>query len=134
VSERYFALVNDIFEDLEKQAIVDDKAYEDKADAAPAKGKGRAAKTGGGNRGRSGGKSSTITVEDAMSLVMNSGVFEGETLEDISGFTAEYADENYGYGDGERSGLDYISWLASEKNKNDFTRARAEVVAKDLGI
>jgi hypothetical protein len=91
----------------------------------------RGSKTGG--KGKSSGKSS-ISLDDALDMELNWGAFSGETLKAVLGFNAETCDEQFDYGDGERDGRDYISWLASDKNKNDFTQRRARLIADEEGI
>lgn len=138
VDERFHQLVADIFEELEAAAKQDDEAYEGKGDSEkPARksssksSSSRSKKTGGGSRSKSSGK---VTLEDALSMELSYGAFEGETLEAVLGFDADTCDSDYGYGDGERDGRDYIAWLASDKNKNDFTRRRAQLIAAEEDI
>jgi hypothetical protein len=100
--------------------------------ASSSSSKSRSRKTSGGSS-RKGGKSS-ITLDDALSLELNFGAFEGETLETVLGLDADTADDEYGYGDGERDGRDYIAWLASDKNKNEFVQRRARIIADEEGI
>ena len=53
---------------------------------------------------------------------------------DVLGFSADDCDDDYGYGDGERDGRDYIKWLASDSNKNEFVQRRARIIADEEGI
>jgi hypothetical protein len=132
VTDRFHALRDETFEYLDALAKTDDEQYE----STPAKKSSSKSTTksrgGSKSKGRSGGGS--ITLKDALSMEMNSGVFEGETLEDILEIDTDRADDDYGYGDGERDGKDYIRWLAGPTNKNDYTRRRAQLVADDAGI
>lgn len=133
VDTRFTELVENIFADLDEVAKQDDAQYEGSSDK-PAK---RGRKTGGGSKSkgrRSGGGKSSITLEDALAMELTSGVFEGETLGTVLDLSAEDADEDYGYADGERSGADYIAWLASDKNKNDYTQRRARIIAEAEGL
>lgn len=91
------------------------------------------AKTGGGSRGRGKGGSS-ITLEDALDMELNFGAFEGEKLGALLDFDTNTCDSDYGYGDGERDGTDYISWLASDSNQNEYVQRRARLIADDAGI
>ena len=69
-----------------------------------------------------------------VALLAISGAFEGETLGHVVEITTEDADSDYGYGDGERNGKDYVAWLSSGRNKNISTRTAALLVAEHLGI
>lgn len=92
---------------------------------------------GKGGRSRSGGKSGGFkkpTLKSASELELTWGAFEGVTLGDLVGISAEDADADFGYGDGERDGSDYLVWLASENNPNEFVRERAILVAEDAGL
>jgi hypothetical protein len=96
----------------------------------------RSGKTGGGYKPKGGSKggSRSLTLDDALTLELNFGAFQGETLGDVLSFDAKQCDADFDYGDGERDGSDYMSWLASDKNKNDFVRARAQLIANDAGL
>jgi hypothetical protein len=100
---------------------------------APREKKDRSSKTGGSKRGGSKGGSS-ITLDDALDMELNYGAFEGEKLGDVLKLTSGECDEDYSYGDGERDGRDYVSWLASDKNQNEFVQRRARVIADEEGI
>jgi len=132
VDARFSELVESIFADLDEVAKQDDAAYEDSGTARTSK---RASKTGArkgsGGKGKGGLK---FSLEQALNMTMNSGVFEGETLGDILDIDVASAESDYDYGDGERDGSDYVAWLASDKNKNDYTRAAARVVADAEGL
>lgn len=70
-----------------------------------------------------------ITAEDAATLELNSGPFKGLTMGEVMDLDEEAAEE-YEYDKG--TGADYIGWLATSRNPNDFTRARAKaLVAAD---
>ncbi len=89
--------------------------------------------------GRSGGRKSSGggfpgSLKDALALELNSGAFEGVTIAKVLDLSAEEADDDYAYGDGDKSGADYIAWLASDMNKNTYTRAAAALVAEDADI
>ncbi|MES2156008.1 MAG: hypothetical protein V4510_12820 [bacterium] len=77
---------------------------------------------------------SSVSLDDALGMELNFGAFGGETMGNVLALSADDADEQYGYGDGERSGRDYITWLATDKNKNDYVRTRARVIADSEGI
>lgn len=126
---------DEAFAYLEEKAQADDAQYEGEQAEKPARSSSssRSSKTssrkGGGRKG-----GSSISLDDALGMEMNSGAFEGATLGEIVELSAEQADADYNYGDGERDGKDYIAWLSSERNPNDFTRRRAVVVAAEYDI
>jgi hypothetical protein len=124
------AISEHIFARLDAVAATDDAKFEERAEK-PASGgsKSYSKKTGGGKGG-----SGKVTLEGALSLELNSGAFKGATMGDVLALDAATCDEQYGYGDGERNGRDYIGWLATDRNRNDFTRARAAVIAEAEGI
>jgi hypothetical protein len=139
VVEAYNDLRAELFSDLAEVVDADNKMFRDNDSGGAAKSErksssssSRAKKTSGG--GRKGGSSSKVTLDDALDLVLNFGAFEGEKLGDILGYDAETCDEDYAYGDGERDGKDYISWLASDRNKNEYVQRRARLIADDEGI
>lgn len=136
--EAYDDLRADIFGDLEQVVDADNTKFAAEADGststkAPREKKDRSSKTGGSKRGGSKGGSS-IDLESSLSMELNYGAFEGEKLGDVLKLTADECDEDYSYGDGERDGRDYISWLASDKNQNEFVQRRARVIADEEGI
>lgn len=94
----------------------------------------RGSKTRSGGKSRSGGKGSGISLDDALGMELNFGAFEGETLGDVLKLTSDECEDDYGYGDGERDGSDYISWLASDKNQNEYVQRRARIIADEEGI
>lgn len=81
--------------------------------------------SGGGGRGRSGGK---VTLEDALDTKLKFGAFRGLTLRKVASMKASEAEE-YNYTNG--TGKDYIKWLA-ESNENEFMAKRAALVLEDL--
>jgi hypothetical protein len=89
--------------------------------------------TNGGGKSR-GSKGGTISLDDALGMELNFGAFEGETLGDVLKLNSDECDSDYSYGDGEREGTDYISWLASDKNQNEYVQRRARIIADDEGI
>lgn len=135
VDVRFSELVETIFADLDEVAKGDDAAYEDKPAAKgkpEAKGKSNARSSKGRSGGRKGG--SSITLEDARDMKLSFGAFEGVSLADLAEIEVEEAESDYQYGDGERDGRDYLSWLAGSSQKNEFVQRRAILVCDDLGI
>lgn len=136
LDKRFVEVRDEVFTYLEALAVIDDAAYEGKAEAKPAKpytekkSYSGGAKTGGGSR-KGGG---SITVEDARDMELTWGAFQGLTLAKLLEVTADDADENYGYGDGERGGREYLSWLAGKGNNIEYVQRRARLVAEDEGI
>jgi hypothetical protein len=136
--ELFDAIRDHVMENLEEFLSTDDENYAESEDRGPGKKRGKASgrkgkrssKTGGGK----GKGSKKFTLEDALELELNFGAFEGETLETVLNTSAEDADENYSYGDGERDGRDYIAWLASDSNRNKFVRGAAKVIAEEEEI
>jgi hypothetical protein len=131
-------LRHELFEELAAIVDADNEAFaaQGGSDRPARKSSGGSAKRTGKTGGRShgGGGKSSITLDDARTIELNFGAFKGVTLEDLLDITVDEADEEYGYGDGERSGKDYIAWLASDSNKNKFIQQRARLVADDAGI
>lgn len=141
VAEAVTDIFSAVFEELSPIVEADNKVFEEaeKSDSGTSSGGGsksssRGRKTSGGRKGGSRGGSSSITLEDALSMELSGGAFEGETLGAVLKLSAEECDEDFDYGDGERNGRDYISWLASDKNKNEYTQRRARIIADDEGI
>lgn len=138
--EAYHELRTDIFEDLSKVVEADNEVFaaaEASETPKPRSGGGsktRERKTGGGGKRKGGGGGGSISLDDALNMELNFGAFEGETLGDVLKFSAEECDDDYGYGDGERDGEDYIAWLASDRNKNDFVQRRARIIADAEGL
>lgn len=88
-----------------------------------------------GNGGRSNGSAKFRgTLKDANKLALKYGAFEGVTLAELVSMSAEEADSDYDYGDGEKTGADYLAWAGSELNTNEYLREAAALVAEDAGI
>lgn len=85
--------------------------------------------SGGGSKGGSGG--SSITPEEARGTELKHGKFAGETLGKVLGLSATEAAE-YGYGEGDKSGRDYVKWLTTN-DKNPFIQRRAKLLLPDEG-
>lgn len=135
VSEEFGKIRDETFAYLNGLADQDDAAYEaagPKTETRPASG-GAAKKTGGAKRASSGPRKGP-NLEDSRTLELNFGAFEGVKLGDLLDISAEEADADYAYGDGERSGRDYLAWLASDKCSRDFVRVRARLIAEAEGI
>lgn len=140
--EAYNALRSDIFDELAAIVDADNEKFAANDSGAKSNGASRSSNgraKGGSSRGSktSKGKSSkgsSISLEDALGMTLNYGAFEGETLETVLGLSVDECEDDYGYGDGERDGRDYIGWMASDKNQNDFTQRRARVIADEEGI
>jgi hypothetical protein len=135
VNARFKELTESIFADLDTIAAGDDAQYEG-TDAKPARKSTASKRTSsksktGGSRSK-GGKS--ISLSDALNMELTGGAFEGETLETVLNMDADQCDADFDYGDGERSGRDYITWLASDKNPNPYTQVRARVIADDENL
>lgn len=126
-------IADHIFDRLDAVKAKDDEAYEADKDSKPEK-SNRSNKTGGGSNKRSSGGSSKLTMGDALGMELNFGAFKGVSLQELVALTAAECDEDYGYGDGEKDGKDYLRWLAGPGTKSDFVRNRARLIADDLGI
>jgi hypothetical protein len=87
-----------------------------------------APKSSGGS-GSSGG--SSITVEDARNTEVKHGKFAGVLLGTVFDMPASKAAE-YEYGEGDKSGKDYVRWL-SGNDKNPFLQRRAKVLLEAAG-
>lgn len=85
-------------------------------------------------KGGGGGGRGSVTLKTALDTELTWGAFEGATLAELLDIDADKADSDYGYGDGERDGRDYLAWLASDSNNNEYMRSRALLVAEDNGI
>lgn len=84
-------------------------------------------RSGGGGGGRSsGGGGSSITVETARDTVLNYGKFAGVKLGVVFDMDGDATSE-YGYGEGDKTGRDYVKWLAGNK-ENQFLQRRAKVL------
>lgn len=142
-TEAYHQLREAIFEDLSVVVDADNAVFEAAENGSSngsskgsssrkSSGSSRSSKTGGGSKRRSGGGS--VSLDDALDLELNFGSFKGETLGFVLGLSADACDADYAYGDRERDGRDYISWLAGGSNKNEFVQKRARVIADEEGI
>jgi hypothetical protein len=83
---------------------------------------------GGGQRRQGGGQGSSITLEASLAMDLTGGKFKGKTLGELLKMSAQEAFDTYGYQDRDgnpRSGRDYVDYLASELNPNEFSRRRA---------
>lgn len=100
---------------LQAVVIADNEVFAAQDDAAPAKSSG--SKTSSKSTSKS---NKAISLEDARSMELKSGKFKGVTLGEVYDMSADEAAE-YNHRDGER-GRTYITWLATDKNPNDFTR------------
>jgi hypothetical protein len=132
VDERFAEMCDETFTYLDSLATQDDEAYEKPADK-PARASG-GTKTAPRKTARKGGGGRSFSLSDAQDMVLSFGAFEGVSLIDLAGIAADEADSSYGYGDGERSGVDYLAWLAGSKQKNTYVQPRAAMVADELGI
>jgi hypothetical protein len=91
----------------------------------------RAASSGGGSTSgsRSGGKQ--FTAEEARAIDLAFGKFKGVTLGELEGFDGDKCAE-YGYGEGEKSGLGYLKYLANNDDpKGSFIKRAATAVLED---
>jgi hypothetical protein len=90
---------------------------------APAR-SGNAPAAGGG-----GGKQ--FTADEARAIDLIFGKFKGVTLGELEGMTGAQAAE-YGYGDGEKSGLQYLKYLANNDDpKGSFTKRAASAILEE---
>lgn len=138
LDKRFAEKRDEVYDYLEALAVIDDAAYEGKADSKPAGKRSvsapnttRPAKTGGGRSSKGG---SSVTLSDARNMELTWGAFQGLTLAALLEVDAETADDDYGYGDGERGGREYLSWLAGKGNNIEYVQRRARLVAEDEGI
>jgi hypothetical protein len=137
-AEAVVHIFNELFAVMGPVVDADNALFAEVEAATPAP----APKASGGSKGSSsrgrktgGGKGGDITLEDALNLELTGrGVFAGETLRDVLSLSTEQCDSDYGYGDGEKDGRDYIAYLATERNKNGYTRERARIIADAEGI
>lgn len=137
--EIFEAIFGSAIEKLDAAVAADNAllAEEQAKDPAPAKASGGASTRGRKTGGRSNGKRSgggSVTLSDARDMVLSKGAFEGVTLGALVEMSAEDAEADYGYGDGERSGLDYVTWLGSDDYSNDYVQRRARLILDDLGV
>lgn len=141
----YHDLRSDIFDDLGEVVDADNEVFAaaEKADGG-SKSSGRSNKRSSGSGSkrntrktggrRGGGSGFKGDLDDALNMKLKFGAFEGETLQTVLEADVDTCDDDYGYGDGERDGRDYISWLAGDSNENDFVRTAARLVADEEGI
>lgn len=140
IVELFNTVFESIFAALSPVVDEDNALLVAQEDSAPAKSSTpRSRKTGGGGSSRSRGSDKEPSVDEAMSFRLRYGAFgkdgeDGLSLAEVLELTAEEADSDYGYGDGIKSGEDYIAWAASPRNKNDTIRKNALVVANAEGI
>ncbi len=66
-------------------------------------------------------------LDAALSVQLNYGAFKGLTLGEVLKMSPQQAAE-YGYGDGNKSGRDYIRWLAAPHQENKFLQRRARTI------
>lgn len=126
-----------VFEELAVVVDADNAVFaanDNGGTSKPAKSSGSSSRSGKTFARKSGSNGGSIGLKDALDMELNFGAFGGETLETVLNLSADDADEQYGYGDGERSGRDYVTWLASDKNKNEYVQKRARVIADEEGI
>lgn len=73
-----------------------------------------------------------VSTQDAKDMVLNFGAFKGMTLGDVAAMTRDEA-MAYTSGTYKKSGLDYVKWMATNKDpKGAFSAARAQVVLADF--
>lgn len=103
---------NALFESVEQADV---KAPAKRSSSKPAGRKPAARKSsnsGGGSAAEQGGD-----------LTLNSGKFKDLTIREVAELSEEEA-ADYGHRDGE-AGITYVEWLASDRNRNSFTRDAA---------
>lgn len=127
VQARFNQLRGPLFEELAAQVDADNALF-----AANDSGSSK----GGGSKRSSGGKGSAgggePTLDEAKDMVLNFGAFKTVTLGEVLGLTAEQA-ADYGYGEGDKDGRAYITWLANNKDpKAGFAAKRAKVIIDAL--
>lgn len=138
--EEFVTIRDEVFAYLDALAKADDEAYEGgKADSKPARSGSstRSKSTGGRKTGGSKGKGDGHfhgDLADALEMKLKFGAFEGVSLGDLLEIDADEADSDHAYGDGEKSGRDYIKWLASFRNGGIYSREAGLLVTEDQGI
>jgi CRISPR/Cas system-associated protein Cas10 (large subunit of type III CRISPR-Cas system) len=100
-------IAEDLFEQLKKQAEVDNEKLRKEADATPAPRRG-----GGSPPRRGGGGFRKPDAVKAAELELSWGAFKGMSIQDIYALSEEDA-EQYGY---QGSGKKYVNWLSNNKN------------------
>jgi hypothetical protein len=138
--EDFERIRDEVFAYLESKAVEDDAAYEatksEKPERSSSSSKGsskRSGKTGGGKKGKGDGHFHG-DLDDALKMELKFGAFEGVSLGELLEIDVDEAEADYDYGDGERDGRDYIRWLASDRNKGEYSREAAALVAEANGI
>lgn len=101
--QRFVELAEEVFEKLVKE-------YEAEEPAQPAQ-----------------TRSADDVLHAALDTTLKYGAFKGLTLGQVFQLPASKAAE-YGYGDGQKSGRDYIAWLAGPRQENKFLQKQARVI------
>lgn len=109
--QAFYAVAEEVFQKLVEE-------HEAEAASEPER---RAA----GVRGAAGARGDDV--ETALATELKYGAFKGLTLGQVLGLSPKECAE-YGYGDGNRTGRDYIAWLASPQQENKFLQKRARVI------
>lgn len=77
------------------------------------------------------GRGKQFTAEEARGIALNFGKFKGVTLGELENLTGAECAE-YGYGDGEKTGLQYLKYLANNDDpKADYMRRASTAVLDD---
>lgn len=108
VDARFAVVADRFFSALKEQADSDNEKLAERQTKAPAR------KSGGGSGGGGQSANSADNV-DAASLALKGGRFDGMTIEQV--FEAPEGTNGY-----EKKGSEYVNWLASDNNKNTYTR------------
>lgn len=91
----------------------------------------RAQRSSGRSGAPSKGRGKSFTPEEARAIDLAFGKFKGVTLGELENMTGSECAE-YGYGEGEKSGLQYLKYLANNDDpKGSFIRAAATAVLED---
>lgn len=81
-------------------------------------------------RSNGGGGGKVFTAEEAAAIDIRFGKFQGMTLGDIMALSGTDA-ARYGYGEGDRTGRQYIEWLAADKDgKGSFVSKAAKALVE----
>lgn len=103
-------------------------AEQEKADAKS--GGGRSSSRSGGSRKGGSGGSAAPSLQDSLDMVLNFGAFKTLTLSEVLDLDAEGAQE-YGYGEGDKTGRQYVEWLAKNTDpKAKYAATRAAVIVE----
>lgn len=130
ISDQETALSNfetirdNIFTDLAAVVDADNATFAEAEKNAPAKSKGS---WGSKPKSVSGGKAFKGTAAQAADMELNFGKFKGCTLGSVASMTADEAAE-YGHGEGDKPGLTYVKWLATNENNKYAAEAAALVL------